>query len=232
MHLLKYTGLVLRDAVSESDTSMFAYVVPANVAKSFTVAVTPFSFGDPTLYIMAGSGDEIHVAETAGADYIVIDHAATPQAKTYQIFVYANGSSTFTVVASPATTAAPTVLLGGYAQDDFVKEGQYRHYVLEVPAGNEDVIISVTPLTGNPNLYVNPQSAGFYDGTTDAVWSSAKAHGSDLLLISSSSPNFISTGGKYYVTVFSVGDSEFTVTGFSANTVVTIRYVDQMVVVL
>lgn len=215
-------GLVVRDSVSDTTTSSFVYEVPGGATTSFVVAVTPFSTGDPTLWIISGE-DEIHVSDKAGADYITIDHAAKPRNTNYEIFVYANGSSTFTVVASPATKTAPTMLLGGYPQTDFLKANQQRHYVLEVPAGNEDVIISVTPITGDPNLFVNPPGKGFYDGSHDATWSSTKEDGIELVMVSTSAPDFVANGGRYFITVQSSVDSEYVVSAFSANTVVTIR---------
>jgi hypothetical protein len=115
------------------------------------------------------------------------------------------------------------MLLGGYPQTDFLKANQQRHYVLEVPAGNEDVIISVTPITGDPNLFVNPPGKGFYDGTHDATWASTKEDGLELIMISTSAPDFVADGGRYFITVHSSVDSEYVVSAFSANTVVTIR---------
>jgi hypothetical protein len=82
----------------------------------------------------------------------------------------------------------------------------------------------ITPFYGNPDIFVNPCSKGFYRSGSGvaATWQSVETRGSDAIFIQHSHPDFQAAGGSYCVTVsgaVSSGSSEFLILGRDAATV-------------
>lgn len=84
----------------------------------------------------------------------------------------------------------------------------------------------MSPFYGNPDLFVNVASDGFYTSNNGsgavARWESAGPSGSDGVLIDHSQSAFLSEGGQYLVTVGAAlysGASAYVVVGMYAGSV-------------
>eukprot|EP00598_Pedospumella_elongata_P002386 CAMPEP_0184975878 /NCGR_PEP_ID=MMETSP1098-20130426/6959_1 /TAXON_ID=89044 /ORGANISM="Spumella elongata, Strain CCAP 955/1" /LENGTH=2755 /DNA_ID=CAMNT_0027498653 /DNA_START=79 /DNA_END=8346 /DNA_ORIENTATION=+ len=132
---------------------------------------------------------------------------------------------TGTPAQDPPVIGAPThtlVLLNGQPQRDRVGQQDERYYVFYVPAGVTGAItISVDPIQGDSDLYVNPSARGiFHHEGNDPfpVWTSMRSNGMDSVTIQSSDRNAVINGGAYYITVFGYDAAEFMVRVTVENT--------------
>ena len=207
--------------IGNGKTISFSYT-PTTLSP-FLVAVTPFTSGDPNLYVSSATRD--WNSTNVGADYVSILPVLSEINSNFIIKITSKNASVFTVLVTESSEVSPTILLGGFAQEDYVGYHEERYYKLYVPPGHEEVVISVESLTGNADLYVNAPPKGFYhftDVANAADWQSIRASGQDSVSILSFNRRYISNGGVYYITVYGSIASKFLIRGFLASTVITL----------
>ena len=105
------------------------------------------------------------------------------------------------------------------------------YFVVDVPqSSSADVMFMVTPIYGDPDLYVNPSSKGFFvKGTsgadsTPASWHSDHSFGVDSILVSDDDPNYIKNGRllQYFITVHAMQNTRYSLRAYSASTLITL----------
>jgi len=127
----------------------------------------------------------------------------------YHIVVRAYTSTEYTITAYNGESAI--ALRDAHPVQATVDMNAYTRFRFMVPDSNSDLAISVTPISGDPDIYVIPQSLDRGEGATheNAIWFS-EDYGSDTVLIPSTHPNF--TVGEYEISVLgSGGYASFTI---------------------
>lgn len=209
----------------------YSFVFSPKTVTKINIALTPVNRGDPNMVITGPSvnGGEARswISNSIGADYILLEPLPGEINKNFVVQITASNSSIFTLLASESTEFLPATILGGFPFDDIVAATNNLYYILHVPPGVFDVIIMVTPVFGDADLFVNTKHQGFFTPDPDhpgarASWQSELSYGTDTVLIQKSDKNFILSGGEYYITVHGIRESRFIIRGFSAGTVVTL----------
>ncbi len=130
-------------------------------------AVTPIT-GDPDLYVSSPNSTTYNprphnsttadrIAQAIGADVIDYPNAALG---TYYVGVGSITNSEFTLIAflSPRngnlTVDDAVVLVDGEPQTGFVTKGHYQYYALELVGHHDRLVVTVTKLFGDPDLYI------------------------------------------------------------------------------
>jgi hypothetical protein len=134
----------------------------------------------------------------------------TESNKVFSVVVWltpeANSSDCVIVIPDTSTSETPLQLLGGIPVNDQVGLSGEKYFVLNVQPGlAKDVTIIINSLSGDPDIYVNPASRGFYHRGSiysqhpdpAAAWSSTQAGTlADSLVISHSDDLFTSANGN------------------------------------
>jgi hypothetical protein len=128
--------------------------------------VTPIT-GDPDIYVSAVSpkptkDNKQWFSQRSGGDAVHIEYADDNFVRgRYHIAVYAYHNSTYTILAdvldiSQAVYNHTVVLRSGMAQMGFAKAGVDHFYEFSTSNGGfEDTTVTVTPVFGDPDLYVD-----------------------------------------------------------------------------
>eukprot|EP01041_Mallomonas_annulata_P003044 gene3044-5962_t len=234
-------GTPVRCNLNTGTSRTFAYK-PVSLAP-FTVAVTPLTTGDPNLEITGPSSSSSSTTNSPvrhwnssniGADYIRIYPEYSDLNSDFIITITTIETSIFTIIAMESSIQNPTVLLSGFPQDGIIEqETSERYFTFSVPPGHEDVIIT-TETTGYTYLFINSNNKGFYkyneslSSTSTSTSPSLQADwmamnkGFNSISIQSASSNFITNGGKYYITIHGKLPSHYSIRAFLLSTVVTL----------
>lgn len=173
-------GVPMRGNLMGSTYRYYSIIV-TDTSKDLTITVTPFS-GDPDLFVSQGElpadwkngmapnrSTYGWSAQMYRADTITIPSTdpryADCQLCTYIISVFAFTPASYTITASFSDMVQ---LSDGLPQESTVTAGGMNYYSIQVPEGSSDVTFSVTPLSGNPNLYINAGQAGVVAKPTHA----------------------------------------------------------------
>lgn len=194
---------------------------------TYTVALTPYTRGDPNLVVTRPDGGQTWTSNFDGADFVSISTRFEDLNKAFQIEVTSDDSVSFSVMTNvDGSTISSAALLGGFPQYDFISEGTEKYYTLMVPKGSADVVIIVDSIYGDADLFVNPSNKGFYTtaGASDfpATWSSEHSFGSETVFINSEDPGMMHNGGQYMITVTGFGAASINVRGYSAQTAIAV----------
>ena len=193
-----------------------------------SVAITPLIEGDPNVHITGpGTTPREWTSEEIGADSLAITPSAEEVGQAFTVLVPSANQSWYTITVSETSETSPTTLLGGLPLEASASAGTDHFFRLRVPPGLTDVVLVVTALYGDADLFVNTQEQGFYtyDDTEiepSSTWSSQFTYGADSVVIDSTHPSFLRAGGDYLVTVHAVRDCKFVLRGYSAVTVITL----------
>lgn len=109
------------------------------------------------------------------------------------------------------------------------------YFVLNVPKSSlADITFMVTPIFGDPDIYVNPAAKGFFVTPADvkdkvpAVWDSAHSFGTDSVLVDHNDPEYVRVAEgnllylQYYITVRAMENTRFAVRAYAATSVMTL----------
>jgi hypothetical protein len=121
-------------------------------------------------------------------------------------FSVANQSTYYSIVAS--TTQGVVTLQDGVPFTDWTPARQYEYFQINVPVAPAALLVSVTPLTGDPDLYMSaiytrPNATAF-------TWRSLY-FGADAISVDSTLDNKFVTG-TYYISVYAFTEASFTIT--------------------
>ena len=161
--------------------SFFVPYAPLGSGKSFEVTAVPLSGGPVDLYVnndpsrpypictascASGAMSNYHWTSTGGSTRSrVLVQRSDPYYATnrqYVIAVYAEANVTYTIVAG--FTDGIRTLASGVPQQDTVGPGAGLFYRLLLKQANVDVTVAVTPISGDPDLYVSVHSANTFPG--------------------------------------------------------------------
>jgi len=181
---------------------------------SITLSV---SVGDPDLYVTYSPDNVDPVMPTvshhnwastaAGGDFISIP---TTQPGVYTIGVYGFTSATYTILAAFAGNM-PITLSSGVPFLRNTPSGSYEHFVFNVDRLDEELTITVTPFSGDPDLYM---ATDMFPNGTHYTWS-ATSYQADSITV----PHTRLTLGTYYISVYSWGwNSSYSIVASFSNT--------------
>jgi hypothetical protein len=233
-------GLPARDEmVGGESTRSFSFT--PSFGGAYTVALTPYTRGDPNLVVTRPDGGESWTSALAGADWVIITPRFEDLNLPYKIEVTmaddtapSDAAVSFSVTANVnGGVTSPGVLLGGFPQYDYLDKGTEKYYTLAVPRGSADVVIIVDSLYGDADLFVNPSSGGFYQKPIDAdaavdevlpraMWSSEHSFGSETVFIGSEDTGLIRNGGQYFITVVGFEVASINIRAYSAETAIAV----------
>jgi hypothetical protein len=147
------------------------FIADTNVRPGTTMTVTVTSgYGDADVYVNYGPSSEAvafptntqytrHSSMASGADRIIMAPTDADYCThcVWKISVYGFADSIFTITYS---TGGITDLQDGVPTDGFVSAGNYSYYRFYIPSANSDVQISLTPETGDADMYVSQENPG------------------------------------------------------------------------
>jgi len=200
------------------------YMLPVNAEEDVTVSVTSFS-GDPDIYVSTTQvnptfDDYMWDSNAYLADSVTIPHTDPNWCQcNFYIGVYAWSATSYQIT---ATFSMPITLQSGVASSGEVGVHAMVVYALNVPAGAQDVTISVSPLTGNARLFV---ATGREPETSDYDWMSTQWNGGSIVIRSSDS-DWPCTGNSrciLLIGVYGVTASSYSLTATTSSESVMLR---------
>eukprot|EP01006_Ploeotia_vitrea_P032269 TRINITY_DN64533_c0_g2_i1.p1 TRINITY_DN64533_c0_g2~~TRINITY_DN64533_c0_g2_i1.p1 ORF type:complete len:2597 (-),score=1385.65 TRINITY_DN64533_c0_g2_i1:818-8563(-) len=171
-----------------------------------TVSLTPY-VGTAWLYINTFSEPDYghpntyrwHSTRFESAQEIVIraDDRHFCSNCIYHIMVRGFTDSNYTLTAS--TSRATLHLIDGVPQREWVDALSYEYFMFDVQDDQADIRISITPFSGDCDLYVSTTETRPTSAFNKHTWSSAR-YGPDVVLIDHTDRNFRT--GTYFIGVF------------------------------
>ncbi|CAM9394945.1 unnamed protein product, partial [Phaeothamnion confervicola] len=209
-HLLG--GLPLETLTAEGAVSRFLFDAPAG-AKEVTVHLGVHGAGDPDLLVETGGfsdgggggGGEAATwwGTAAGGDEVVTvtsqDDGFLADGGRYYISVVGTTDSEYAVTAYAGGTLL--TLREGIPLADTVPEGAYHYYAFEDNKADEDLVIVVTPLDGDPDVFVGCEldMSGSHDGRPSSRAGhfafSSRSFSVDTVVIAHDDPASCAAGG-------------------------------------
>jgi hypothetical protein len=214
---------------------------PRNPTK-LSLHVTPFIASDPNIRLIGptiNGNARTWSSSKVGSDSIVFIPTHEEIGLTFTIEVTSTNASYYTVVLMhesqnqhtlPPPQEYATHLLSGYEIQQQTEAGAEYYYILHVPPNLvSDIVVIVTPLYGDVDLFMNRQQDGFYfqnltspESTNASKWSSELSFGQDSIVVNHQDSHYLMTGGRYFITVRAVSHSQFILRGYTANTIITL----------
>jgi hypothetical protein len=186
------------------------YLLHVNAAHSDLTISTTARYGE-TLIMMKRGGEHAPTYQPASYDRIttipgepLIIRDTIPDT-TYYIGVYGVTNSSYTLTAK--TDLANVELQDGVPVRAWVDTGKYYNFMFNVPVKGLELTIVVTPITGDPDLYVSDSIPR--PDRDNARWS-ASAAGGDIVIIENANNT-----SPYYIAVHAYINSTFTVTAYA-----------------
>lgn len=175
------------------------YSFSASNATDVTFDLTPLS-GDADMFVScekdltgddSGTPSRLHSTWSSqlwGEDTLAIpasdeDSCLGPSGGTFYIAVYGFGNSSFSLTAA-VDDGAPTRLVIGQPQSGTSVRGLPSLYIVAKPADSVNLTVSVSPSSGDPDLYVTLDDTT--PTATNWAYKSASASGSDSITITPS----------------------------------------------
>lgn len=201
------TGSVLEDETAHFMLSPLPALMPD---EKLEVIVTSFS-ADADLYVgtTPGAGPENHVwnSTLSTTDTVILGIADVHDLLALYIGVHGYTNASFTVLAFASNSHIN--LTDGMPQIAYGLFSRYTYFSFSLQ-GAQDFTITVTPLSGDPDLYVSTSipfpsmDAGQY------TWVS-KNFGFDMIDILTTDPDFVADA-TYYIAVHSFAETMFAIT--------------------
>ena len=181
-----------------------------NQQTQLTITATPKS-GDIDLFVLRDTHTVPAVIPSAdlydwkstqwGRDSIVInDVCSSSSGCDYIIACKAYSKSLFTVSATLHTSM--TQLISGVSHRDTVEGRTYRYYYFVVDRSDSELVISVTAVSGDPDLYVSTNEANQHP-TSDTYDYHSLNYGTDIVTINNPSI------GNVYIGVYGFRNSTY-----------------------
>jgi hypothetical protein len=196
--------------LSQGTKQRYEFIAEAFTANDpITITVTPL-VGDPDVYVTNSSAvvptwfTAQWTAAENGRDVITISPDDPSRCKhvngadcVYSVVVYAFTDTSYSVIASTSEAE----LQSGVSQMGSVKGGKYAYYNIFVDHNNTELVISLTALSGDPDLLVAYRRKPTFSDN-DAI---SLAEGTDVIQFDPPGLKL----GHYIIGVFGWGDSNF-----------------------
>jgi len=153
-------GIPLRAEQAARTYSYYKLHLDSNDANiPLTITVSPFS-GDPDIYVATSHFNQRPNATSyqwAGIAYMADSVTIAPTNPNYCLCTYYVGVFSFSACSYSilAQFSNVTMLLDGVPTLGKVRKEQFVYYRFQIPEEATDVTFSVTPINGNPNLFVS-----------------------------------------------------------------------------
>jgi len=208
-----FNGQPQEGAVHHGTYSYYRFTLNTPVP-TLTISLT-VEYGDPDLYVMIDAHNGVYPTRTTFTwsstsiqnDAVRIDN---PSLADYLIGVYAYSTSGFSIVASAGSGLIS--LQNGIGRRDQLNYHQYMYYVLPVDSTDEDFTVSVTPFSGDPDLYVSLYPV-IHPSTTNYTWKATSNRG-DSITVGHSDPKFCRC--DYYISVYAFTACSYSIVAFYA----------------
>lgn len=171
------------------------------------------TFGDPDMYVSADgtypSKDHFTWSSKSNSD----DTVSIPSASdgVYIIAVHGFTSAAYSIVATTqfgvATLQDSVAVRGSIDAED-----EFRYYTLSVTKPDHPFTVSVTPFSGDPDLYISTDGL---PNVTSSMWKSTK-YRADSITIMPDDPNFC-LGCKYYIGVTSYSPCKYSIAAHTSG---------------
>jgi len=184
-----------------------------NATDDIVFTLTPYS-GSGFLYLSRlhkpqyGNHSSYEWFSTGGASQTIVVHSNDAQfttgpsfsdSTTWSIMVYGRADCEFTITAASSQTNIPSYLIDGWPSQQVVTAGEYAYFMFDVYDSTANISISVTPINGNPNIYVATNTTHPAKDAGDFTWKS-DLFGADAVNIYPNDGNFVV--GTYYIAVY------------------------------
>lgn len=153
-------GVAFRTNVTARAWQYYSFYV-TNTSRDLSIILTPFS-GDPDLVMSRATGNPDDLPNNTHhewsstlyqGDAITVPHTDSRLCLcTYIIGVYGYTAASYSLV---AVSSDFVQLQDGQPQAGQVAKGAFAYYRIEVPDAGSDITFSVTPLAGNPQLFIS-----------------------------------------------------------------------------
>ena len=190
-------GIPMRDTLVHNAFDYYKFTVDQTVA--FSLVLTPQS-GDPDMYVAwsnsstfrPSSANAIWASTNVGLDVITIhpdDPRAAPCYAGNSFCNYYIGVTSYTLNASYSLVAYledsdPVTLVDGQPQTGQVPQGITQQYVFFAAPGFSTLVVTVTPVIGDPDLYIGINATGAVD-VHNMQYSSSSFDGPEVITIRS-----------------------------------------------
>eukprot|EP00499_Haloplacidia_sp_CaronLabIsolate_P003203 CAMPEP_0196770370 /NCGR_PEP_ID=MMETSP1104-20130614/1097_1 /TAXON_ID=33652 /ORGANISM="Cafeteria sp., Strain Caron Lab Isolate" /LENGTH=2418 /DNA_ID=CAMNT_0042140481 /DNA_START=96 /DNA_END=7352 /DNA_ORIENTATION=+ len=210
-------GVPQQGLVNEHEYRRYRIYIPDEINEAITLSLTP-NYGDPDLYASLSHSErqqdpnepnrhwnhhDYASLSSRGEDVIVIHPHNNGGAYCtdcwVHIAVYGYHTAAFTLTASMYEDIVP--LQDGRPITEHVERGVSEHFSFFVPTNGTTLTITVTPIMGDPDLYVSRIHQ--YAGPGKSEWA-ALYWGEDAVVI----PNAIA--GRYFIGVRAFTNATFT----------------------
>jgi hypothetical protein len=171
-------------------------------------------FGNPDLYVSfnnvpSPTNPAQFTSTTLDNDFIDI-YDAMPG--LYVIGIVAAETSAWTI--SITTAGTMLFLQDGIAVRDSVRQGETDYYYFPVDVSDKDITVSVTPLTGDPDLYVSFNYR--YPNASNAMYKSTQYSADSILIPSTDRAKYGCAVCPFFVAVRGFTDTTYTVVASAA----------------
>eukprot|EP00457_Paulinella_chromatophora_P000073 gb/GEZN01000073.1/.p1 GENE.gb/GEZN01000073.1/~~gb/GEZN01000073.1/.p1 ORF type:complete len:2576 (+),score=267.19 gb/GEZN01000073.1/:57-7784(+) len=182
----------------------YRFQTPADIANAelrFSVSRT---YGDPDLYLNFGEvfplpGNAQYESVAWGSDEIDVENSTAGQ---YLLLIYGASETAFSVMA--ALDSSHVTLADGLAFQNNLAQGKYAYYRLRVDRTNQDLTITTTSITGDPDMYVS--STNEYPNLTSFDYK-ATSYLDDSVTIPFSELRL----GYYYIAIYAWNECRYTI---------------------
>jgi hypothetical protein len=209
----------LIDGVSQSgqvskEASRYYTFVTSDTHNDISISVTP-SQGTVWLYVSANREPLLDDDESIdwysvhyeGTQSLVISHTDENFCVNCVYFVLVYGVTDAEFVVQANTNLATVRLQSGYPFTSSVSQGEYRYFQVTNPLYFGAITVTVTPFSGDPDLYVSVTTQT--PTSSDFDWVSM-AYGADHITVDYSSEGYAE--GEWYIGVYGWSNSTFTIT--------------------
>ena len=199
-------GVALHGQLHKKHTAFYKVSLDPEITKELVVAVTPTSMSmELTLHVLGANDTETPMACTPGWHSGVVCHFEPPLEPEYSFIVKAKTAATYSILMTKESTVVE--LRTGEPTEGHIQRGKYKYYNFEFDRPEDTIILTLTAMTGDPDLYVSLGK----EPTRESYDFSAFMEGRDMLVITEHDrvQKGLSTG-NYTVGVYGSSEATFT----------------------
>lgn len=199
-------GIALHGELAKKHKALYKVKLDPAVTNSLIVSLTPTSLNMAlTLEILNSNNTSLDIDCTPGWHSGLICHIDAPSEPEYRFRVSAQSSASYSILMTKDLSVVE--LRAGSPADGQVKQGKYQYYSFDFDRPEDTIVLTLTAMTGDPDLYVSVDK----DPTRDSSDFSAFMEGRDMLVITKHErvAKGLSTG-LYHVGVYGSREATYT----------------------
>ena len=199
-------GIALHGELTKKHKALYKVTLDPAVTTSLIVSLTPTSLNMAlTLKILDFNNTSLDIPCTPGWHSGLICHIDAPSESEYHFNVSAQSAASYSILMTKELTVVE--LRAGAPTDGQVKQGKYQYYFFDFDRPEDTIVLTLTAMTGDPDLYVSVDK----DPTRDSADFSAFMDGPDRLVITKHErvEKSLSTG-LYHVGVYGSREATYT----------------------